>query len=168
MLSTCLLLWSLSSLFITHKLFKSNVRSEEEAETVKLVSCDDSQHISDRAVRKRQVVQGWFDFQGELLHVGEIDPEGSTDFSSDNTELDMEIGLGRHDRSFTSMIYDRVNTISCGDISVLVLLKGLAKRFVTTDRPIVIVVYLCNIIITDPVSWEYGELLLMITNDCWP
>ena len=111
MLSTCLLLWSLSSLFITHKLFKSNVRSEEE-ETVKLVSCDDSQHISDRAVRKRQVVQGWFDFQGELLHVGEIDPEGSKDFSSDNTELDMEIGLGRHDRSFTSLIYDKVKYYS--------------------------------------------------------
>ena len=112
MLSTCLLLWSLSSLFITHKLFKSNVRSEEEEETVKLVSCDNSQHISDRAVRKRQVVQGWFDFQGELLHVGEIDPEGSDNFSRDDTEFDMKIGLGRHDRSFTSLIYDKVKYYS--------------------------------------------------------
>ena len=113
-LSTCLLVWSLSSLFITHKLFKSNIRSEEEAETAKLVSCADSQHISDRAVRKRQVVQGWFDFQGELLHVGDIDPKGSEGFSSDNTELDMEVRLGRHGRGLTSMIYDRVNIIPCG------------------------------------------------------
>ena len=111
MLSTCLLVWSLSSLFITHKLFKNNVKREEEeaAVRVNLVSCDDNKH-SDVTMgqRKRQVVQGWFDFQGELLHVGEIDPDGSDKFSRDDTELEMKIGLGRHDRSFTSMIYDRV------------------------------------------------------------
>ena len=118
MLSTCLLVWSLSSLFITHKMFKSSVRREEEAavESVKLVSCDDNKPQSDDLVtggqRKRQVVQGWFDFQGELLHVGEIDPEGSDNFSRDDTEFDMKIGLGRHDRSFTSLIYDRVKYYS--------------------------------------------------------
>ena len=118
MFSTCLLVWSLSSLFITHKMFKSNVRREEEAaeDSEKLVSCENKKHQSDDLVtggqRKRQVVQGWFDFQGELLHVGEIDPEGSDNFSRDDTEFDMKIGLGRHDRSFTSLIYDRVKYYS--------------------------------------------------------
>ena len=119
MFSTCLLVWSLSSLFITHKMFKSNVRREEEAaveESVKMASCDDNKHKSDDLVtggqRERQVIQGWFDFQGELLHVGNIDPEGSDKFSSDDTEFDMKIGLGRHDRSFTSLIYDRVKYYS--------------------------------------------------------
>ena len=85
-------------------------------ESVKRVSCDDNQHSSDDLVtkgqRKRQVVQGWFDFQGELLHVGEIDPDGSDNFSRGDTEFDMKIGLGRHDRSFTSLIYDRVKYYS--------------------------------------------------------
>ena len=115
MFSTCLLVWSLSSLFITHKMFKSKVRREEGAEaveSVKLVSCDDKSDLVTEGQRKRQVVQGWFDFQGELLHVGEIDPEGSDNFSRDDTEFDMKVGLGRHDRSFTSLIYDKVKYYS--------------------------------------------------------
>ena len=131
MLSTCLLLWSLSSLFITHKLIKNKRREEEAAEDVNLVSCDNSGITgANKVARKRQVVKGWFDFHGELLHVGDIESTSSENFSSEETEFDMKIGLGRHDRSFTNMVYDRVSrvlyheqSVRKGQNSVIMLLK---------------------------------------------
>ena len=46
-----------------------------------------------------------------LLQVGNIDREGSEGFSSAETELEMWVGVGRHDSSLTNIIYDQVSTL---------------------------------------------------------
>ena len=46
-----------------------------------------------------------------LLQVGNINPEGSEGFSSAETELEMRVGVGRHDSSLTNIIYDQVSTV---------------------------------------------------------
>ena len=75
--STCLLIWCFSSLFITHKLLKQDVRKSEEASESDTpeVDVDNSETGAEnveKVVRKRQVVQGWHDFHGELLPISEI------------------------------------------------------------------------------------------------
>ena len=98
-------------MFITHRLLKhdTNKKEEEHEDVVDNVNCDsvkdDSSTVMDR---KRQVVKGWFDFHGELLPVDAIDKEGSEDFSDEPTEFNMEVGVGRHDHSFSYTIYDQV------------------------------------------------------------
>ena len=44
-----------------------------------------------------------------MLQVGNINPEGSEGFSSAETELEMRVGVGRHDSSLTHLIYDQVS-----------------------------------------------------------
>ena len=98
-------------MFITHRLLKhdTNKKEEEHEDVVDNVNCDsvkdDSSTVMDR---KRQVVKGWFDFHGELLPVDDIDKDGSEDFSDEPTEFNMEVGVGRHDHSFSYTIYDQV------------------------------------------------------------
>ena len=47
-----------------------------------------------------------------MLQVGNINPEGSEGFSSSETELEMRVGVGRHDSSLTNIIYDQVSSVS--------------------------------------------------------
>ena len=47
-----------------------------------------------------------------MLQVGNIDREGSEGFSSAETELEMRVGVGRHDSSLTNIIYDQVSSVS--------------------------------------------------------
>ena len=47
-----------------------------------------------------------------MLQVGNINPEGSEGFSSAETELEMRVGVGRHDSSLTNIIYDQVSSVS--------------------------------------------------------
>ena len=74
--STCLLIWCFSSLFITHKLLKQDVRkAEESSDGVSTEVIIDGKTLGENAekvTRKRQVVQGWYDFHGELLPISEI------------------------------------------------------------------------------------------------
>ena len=113
-LSTCLLIWSFSSLFITHRLLKNDPKKGEEAsELLNDIPCDHTEkkvfENTEKPKRKRHVVNGWYDFHGELLDVGEIDREGSEGFSEESTEFDMKVGVGRHDQSFNYIIYDQVS-----------------------------------------------------------
>ena len=112
-LSTCLLIWSFSSLFITHRLLKHDtIKKEDEHESISTdVNCETvKEDSSSRSLdRKRQVVKGWCDFRGELLPVDSIDKEDSEDFSNEATEFDLEVGVGRHDHSFSYTIYDQVS-----------------------------------------------------------
>merc|ERR1711884_803730 len=71
-LSTCLLVWSFSSLFITHRLLKNDAKKGEEAsELLNDIPCVHTEkkvfENTDKPKRKRHVVNGWYDFHGELL-----------------------------------------------------------------------------------------------------
>ena len=103
--STCLLVWSFSSLFITHRLLRNDQKKGEtpEEDNIRARKCEDN-----KEGRRRQVVEGWFDFQGELIKVPHIDEEGADGFSGDPTEFEMKVGVGRHDPGFEFLIYDQV------------------------------------------------------------
>ena len=103
--STCLLVWSFSSLFITHRLLRNDQKKGEtpEEDNTRQRKCEDN-----KSQRRRQVVEGWFDFQGELIKVPHIDEEGADGFSGDPTEFEMKVGVGRHDSGFEFLIYDQV------------------------------------------------------------
>ena len=100
-------------MFITHRLLKhETIKREDEHENIDTdTKCETVKEASSsRSLdRKRQVVKGWYDFHGELLPVDVIDREDSEDFSEDPTEFDLEVGVGRHDHSFSYIIYDQVN-----------------------------------------------------------
>ena len=105
--STCLLVWSFSSLFITHRLLKSDQKKDSAVlEGAGHTTCNDN--YSFNTGRKRQIVQGWYDFRGELMKVPDIDPQGSEGFSSDPTEFNMKVGVARHSADFQYLIYDQV------------------------------------------------------------
>ena len=105
-MSTCLLVWSFSSLFITHRLLKNDQKKTEALEdSPSYTKCYND---SGCAGRKRQIVEGWFDFQGELMKVPDIDEEGADGFSKEPTEFGMQVGVGRHDSDFQYLIYDQV------------------------------------------------------------
>ena len=111
-ISTCILIWSVSSLFLTTKLLKHEVviKNDQEAVTAnnRDVQCDSS---PDKVKHKRQVVKTWFDFHGELLNPTNIiaDSDGGENFSEASTEFDMRVGVGRHDHSLSYIIYDQVS-----------------------------------------------------------
>ena len=68
--STMLLVWSLSSLLITHRLLRqpaTATTSQEPGDTSSQETADTSHHT--QGGRRRQVVRGWWDFRGELLQV---------------------------------------------------------------------------------------------------
>ena len=71
-----------------------------------------------------------------MLQVGNINPEGSEGFSSAETELEMSVGVGRHDSSLTNIIYDQVSSVQ------------IQRQY-------------CE----QPPAPDHGETLLMITND---
>ena len=56
-----------------------------------------------------------------MLQVGNINPEGAEGFSSAETELEMRVGVGRHDSSLTNIIYDQVSSVSaqCADTAAV-------------------------------------------------
>ena len=54
-----------------------------------------------------------------MLQVGNINPEGAEGFSSAETELEMRVGVGRHDSSLTNIIYDQVSTVCTDTAAVL-------------------------------------------------
>ena len=93
-------------MFITHRLLRNDEKKGEiqEEDNPRDRKCDDNQS----AERKRQIVEGWFDFHGELIKVPDIDEEGADGFSSDPTEFEMKVGVGRHDSGFEYLIYDQV------------------------------------------------------------
>ena len=97
-ISTCLLIWSFSSLLITNKLMKTGKDKEETniKETMEIVE------------EPRRIVRGHYDFHGELIAVPDIDEEGADIFDPKPTNLNMEVGVGRHDRSHEFLIYDSV------------------------------------------------------------
>ena len=105
-LSTCVFIWSISSLFFTHKLLKYDVVRKDETEET-WISDTDCGDTSDTD-HKRQIVRGWFDFHGELLNINNIGRDNSDNFSDQATELNMRVGVGRHDHSFSYIIYDQV------------------------------------------------------------
>ena len=67
--STMLLVWSLSSLLITHRLLRQEpaTTSQEAGDSSSQETADTSHHT--QGGRRRQVVRGWWDFRGELLQV---------------------------------------------------------------------------------------------------
>ena len=66
--STMLLVWSLSSLLITHRLLRQEpATTQEQGDTSSQETADTSHHT--QGGRRRQVVRGWWDFRGELLQV---------------------------------------------------------------------------------------------------
>ena len=96
-ISTCLLVWCFSSLFITNKLLKTEQKTKdihEEEEMTKTVK------------RARQVVKGQYDFHGQLMDMPEIDDDGADSFDPTPTEMNMEVGVGRHDSNLEFVIYD--------------------------------------------------------------
>ena len=66
-----------------------------------------------------------------LLQVGNINPEGSEGFSAAETELEMRVGVGRHDSSLTHLIYDQVSiyTIHCHNIVSSRQLGTMERRY---------------------------------------
>ena len=105
-MSTCLLVWSFSCLFITHRLLKNDQKKTEALEdSTSYTKCYND---SGCAGRKRQIVEGWFDFHGELMRVPEIDEDGAVMFSSDPTEFRLRVGVGRHSDDLEYLIYDQV------------------------------------------------------------
>ena len=63
-----------------------------------------------------------------MLQVGNINPEGSEGFSSAETELEMRVGVGRHDSSLTHLIYDQVS-IHCHNIVSSRQLGTMERRY---------------------------------------
>ena len=55
---------------------------------------------------------GSYDFHGELIDMPEIDDEGAENFDSNPTEMNMEVGLGRHDMNQEFLIHDHAVVIS--------------------------------------------------------
>ena len=86
-ISTCLLVWSFSSLLITNRLMKTG--QDTTGDTV----IDMIQTVN----KSRQIVRGQNDFHGELIDMPDIDDEGADNFDPEPTEMNMEVGLGRHD-----------------------------------------------------------------------
>ena len=113
--STCLLVWSFSSLFITHRLLRNEQKKGEtqEEENPRERNCEEN-----LSGRRRQIVEGWFDFHGELIKVPDIDEEGADGFSADPSEFAMKVGVGRHDSGFEFLIYDQVRLCCVGCLSV--------------------------------------------------
>ena len=71
--STMLLVWSLSSLLITHRLLRQEpapLATQEPGDSSSQETADTSHHT--QGGRRRQVVRGWWDFRGELLQVRSI------------------------------------------------------------------------------------------------
>ena len=69
-----------------------------------------------------------------MLQVGNIDREGSEGFSSSETELEMRVGVGRHDSSLTNLIYDQVSSVSkvcrySGNIASSRQLRTIERRY---------------------------------------
>ena len=151
--STMVLVWSLSSLLITHRLLRQEPAStSQEPGDSSSQEADTSHHT--QGGRRRQVVRGWWDFRGELLQVrsiftvsadckqkksylrhllqvGNIDREGSEGFSAAETELEMRVGVGRHDSSLTNIIYDQVSTVCrySGSIASSRQLRTMERRY---------------------------------------
>ena len=71
--STMVLVWSLSSLLITHRLLRQEpaTTSQEPGDSSSQETADTSNYPS-QGGRRRQVVRGWWDFRGELLQVRSI------------------------------------------------------------------------------------------------
>ena len=116
MVSTCLLVWSFSSLFITHRLLRNDQKKgETQEDNSRDRKCEDN-----KSERRRQIVEGWFDFHGELIKVPDIDEEGADGFSSDPTEFEMKVGVGRHDSGFEYLIYDQVRECCVGCLSSVI------------------------------------------------
>ena len=69
--STMVLVWSLSSLLLTHRLLSQEPAStSQELGDSSSQEADTSHHT--QGGRRRQVVRGWWDFRGELLQVSRV------------------------------------------------------------------------------------------------
>ena len=123
-ISTIILIWSVSSLFLTTKLLKHEVVIKNEQQAQQAVTSDVGCDSSPGEVkRKRQVVRTWFDFHGELLNPTNIASDDGENFSESATEFDMRVGVGRHDHSLSYIIYDQVDIKSPSE--------GTSRSFVT-------------------------------------
>ena len=91
-------------MFITHRLLRNDQKKGETQED----NPRDRKCADNKSERRRQIVEGWFDFHGELIKVPDIDEEGADGFSGDPTEFEMKVGVGRHDSGFEFLIYDQV------------------------------------------------------------
>ena len=69
---------------------------------------DDREEINKSVKRSIQIVRGHHDFRGELIEMPGIDGDGLDYFDSSPTEMNMEVGIGRHDKSLEFLIYDHV------------------------------------------------------------
>ena len=95
-ISSSLLIWCFSSLFITHKMMRAGQRRDVK----------NTEMITKMERKDRQIVRGSYDFRGELIDMPEIDEAGAENFDSNPTNMNMEVGLGRHDRNQEFLIHD--------------------------------------------------------------
>ena len=73
-MSSCLLVWCLSSLLITNMMIRGGKSTT-----------DDPEEINEAVKRSRQIVRGRYDFRGELIEMPDIDGDGVNNFDSSPT-----------------------------------------------------------------------------------